>query len=209
MKNWMTTVAGQSLGNFETTPELDRELSQLALAARSDASERDRLYVLLAAKIERFAARFRSWRLEPFTIDDVQQETYLVFAAIIDAWTPRHEAGRPFGFLYFFLKIYPLRLSDAVSDMIGRRQPAPLVLPDGDRDPPDCSLPEGEAIVSAIVDDLCTRLTSEQAMMLRLRVASGRSLPQVANELGLARRTAYRRWHNIIEIGRRYWEEAS
>lgn len=208
MKLWLTTVAGQSLGNFEATPELDRDLSRRALAARADVSERDALYVLLATKIERFAARFRYWRLEPFTMEDVHQETYLVFAEIVGSWSPRYEAGGPFGFLYFFLKIYPLRLSDAVSHMTGRRQTTPIALPDGDRDPPDHALPEGEAIAGTIVDDLCARLTTEQAKMLRLRVVTGQSLPRVARELGLARRTAYRRWHNIIEIGRRYWEEA-
>lgn len=209
MKNWLTTVARQSLGNFETTTELDRDLSRRALAARSDRSERDALFVLLAAKIERFATRFRHWRLEPFTIDDVHQETYLAFAEVIDAWAPRYEAGEPSGFLYFFLKVYPLRLADAVNHMTSRRQPVPLALLEGDRDPPDYSLPESEAIVGAIVDELCTRLPTEQAKMLRLWVMTGRSLPQVANDLGLARRTAYRRWHNIIEIGRRYWEDAN
>jgi DNA-directed RNA polymerase specialized sigma24 family protein len=203
---WLSSYAERSLGNFEASTTLDRDLSRLALVARDDSVARERLFTLLAAKIQRFAARFRSWPLAPWTFEDVLQEVYPVYVETVRRWQPRIEAGVPAGYLFYFLRVYPHWLSDAVVKLTGRRRPPVLTLPEHYYDVEPSSV---EAIVVAdlLLDDLCEDLSDEEASILRLRVQTGRSLPQVACQVGVARRTAYRRWHNIVQLSRARWDE--
>ncbi|MFW6074803.1 MAG: ECF-type sigma factor [Chloroflexota bacterium] len=209
--NWLATLADQSLGDFELSDALDHDLSSIAAGARHNPVERDELFTLLAAKIMRFAARFRYWDLQPWSFDDVLQISYLVYVATIERWRPRDCAcAVPRGYLYYFLSVYPLWLSSEVSRLLRRGRPLPASLErleheeEVERDQETADLE-----TAAILDDLCRRLTPADARLLRVRVHTGKSIPQAADAVGLARRTAYRRWHNIVEIGREYLQEAS
>lgn len=203
---WLSDYAERSLGDFEVTVELDRELSRLALTARDDCAVRERLFTLLAAKIQRFAARFRSWSLAPWTFEDVLQEVFPVFVDTIRRWRPRIEGGVPAGYLFYFLCVYPHWLCDVVMKLTGRRRPPVMALhePSLAADP---SSFESTVEADLLLDELCEELTDEEARLLRLRVTTDRSLPQIANQTGLARSTAYRRWHNIVQISRARWAD--
>lgn len=206
-QNWLVEYAERSLGDFEATAQIDRELSGRAMAARDDRQARDELFVMLAAKIQRFAARFAYWSLDPWNHDDVLQETFPVFVATIYRWTPRYVDGAPAGYLYYFLRVYPLWLANAVNRLTGRHRPASLPLPDspiGDVDPGPY---ESGVAVRLMLNDLCEQLTEEEATLLRLRVTRDQTLPEAAAQAGIARRTAYRRWHNVVQLSRQYWEE--
>lgn len=206
MMHWLTHLAGESLGNFEATDTLDRELSRRALLARTDHEQRDLLFTQLAAKIERFAARYRGWRIDPWEYDDVLQLTYFVYLDTVERWKPRDEDGEPAGYLYYFLAVYPLWLSTAVRRLIDRRQISdPSVGVTDEHGELADDTPAADD--SVIIDDFCRRLGRQEATLLKLRVLGGRSIPQAAREIGIARRTAYRRWDNIVAIGREYLRE--
>lgn len=199
--NWLSALARSSMGDFDATQEIDCDLSRRALLARVDEQERDALFGLLSWKIERFAGRYRRWRLDPWEIDDVVQETYLVYLETLWNWTPRYVDGGPAGYLFYFLCVYPNWLNNAIRQW--RRSGARTVslLPS-----------DAEAMqVSAeqtIVDDFCKYLHAEEASLLRQRLATGASVPEAAEAIGIARRTAYRRWHRLVELGRAYLREA-
>src|SRR5690606_27972918 len=76
---WLGELANESLGNFASTPEIDRDFSARALLARDDPDEAWQLFRLLAWKIERFVRRYRHWRLAPWELADIVQETYPLF----------------------------------------------------------------------------------------------------------------------------------
>jgi RNA polymerase sigma factor (sigma-70 family) len=203
-KTWLSDLAGQSLGDFEATPELDQELSKIAWTARQNSASRDYLLTLLAMKIDRFSRRFQFWDLAPWDYDDVVQEAFIVFVATLQGWQPRWERGQPAGFLFYFLHVFPRRLADTVAKLRarGRRERAlETVFSD---DPPDTDPLTADLDGPVMVDQLCERLPDDEIRLLRLRVHQGCSVPQAAQALHITRRTAYRRWENVILVGRRF-----
>jgi DNA-directed RNA polymerase specialized sigma24 family protein len=198
---WLGELANESLGNFPATPEIDRDLSLRALAARDDAGEAWALFRLLAWKIDRFARRFRYWQLAPWELADVVQETYPVFLKTLELWKPRYVDGQPAGYLFYFLAVYPRWLQNRTRSWLrpgGRTVP---FRPEEDTRPaPDES--------RAVIDDFCAHLKPQQARLLRLRLATDSTIPQAAAELGMSRYRAYRVWHGVVEIGREYMREA-
>lgn len=206
-QHWISTLAEHSLGNFEVTPDIDLRLSRLALEAQTSNAAREELLTLLAAKVERFAKRFSSWKLDPWEYDDVLQESYLIFTDTVQRWKPRYVSGEPVGFLYYFLAVYPLWLSTRIKRMTGRGRPQPVWLPDDHdtvADPLSC---EGEALADVVLDDVRSRLGDQAGALLRLRLVSGKSVTEAAQQAGISRRTAYRRWNTIIDLARREWFE--
>lgn len=199
--SWLSTLAGQSAGDFETSPTLDRTLSQQARRARHDRVERDRLFQLLAGKIWRFCRRYQFRSLDPWEFDDVVQLSYLVFVRLVDRWQPAVPSA-PTGFLSYFFAIYPLRLADEVRRLTDGRRPDTVPLPDGDD-------PATVDPTRLLFDDLNARLAPEDQRMLQLHLVEDLPMTAVAKRLGFTRRTAHRRWQHIIEIGREEFKEVS
>jgi DNA-directed RNA polymerase specialized sigma24 family protein len=206
-QHWIHTFIEASLGDFEVTPEIDRRLSRLALDAGTSNAARDELFVLLAAKIERFARRFRYWSLAPWEYDDVLQESYLIFLDTVRRWRPRYVDNEPVGYLYYFLAVFRLWLSQRVSQMTGRGRPAIYALPDDQDAIPDSGSCESDAVVTTIVGDVRAKLGEQAGEILYLRLATGKSVTEIARATGIPRRTAYRRWATITAFTRREWLE--
>lgn len=209
-QHWISALAERSLGNFEATPELDRRLSRLALDARASNEPRDELFTLLAAKVERFARRFRPWTLDPWEYDDVLQESYLIFINVVDRWKPRYIEEEPAGFLYYFFAVYPLWLSTCVKRMAGRGPRGGMVaipLPEEHDLTADSVSCEAEALTLATLDDVHTQLGEQAGTLLHLRLVTGKSVTEAARQAGIPRRTAYRRWSTIVELARTEWFE--
>ena len=207
-QHWIATLAETSLGNFEATPDIDRRLSRLALDARASNESRDELFTLLAAKVERFARRFRPWTLDPWEYDDVLQESYLIFINVVERWTPRYVDNEPVGFLYYFFAVYPLWLSTHVKRMTGRGPRGRMTvipLPEEHDLTAESISCEAEALTLAILDDIRTQLGEPAGTLLHLRLVTGKSVTEAARQAGIPRRTAYRRWSSITEFARREW----
>lgn len=206
-QHWIDTLVPDSLGDFEVTPELDLRLSRLALDGRTDPVARDELLTLLAAKIERFARRFRHWSLGIWEYGDVLQEAWLTFLDTINRWRPRWEDGSPAGYLYYFLAIYRLWLSRRVTRLLRRGYPLEASLPDDQEHVADSDTHESDAIVINLLDRVRSRLGDQAGEMLHLRLVADRTVPEIALATGIPRRTAYRRWSTIVDFTRREWLE--
>lgn len=203
---WIAAFARDSLGDIEMTPEIDADLSHRALNARTDPAERERLFALLAWKTDRFCARFRRWSLEPWELDDVRQEAYIVFVEVIESWRPLEGNGGPAGFGYFYLRVFPLRLADRVRKMIDRMHPLPW-RPEHDTrlDPADL---DDAGITATIVAEICGRLNAADATIFHLRLADV-TTEDSARLTGISRRTLHRHWPRIVSISREVWEAVS
>jgi DNA-directed RNA polymerase specialized sigma24 family protein len=200
--DWLATLAHDSLGDFELTPEIDRDLTQRALAARHARDDRDQLFTLLAYKTLRFCARFQRWNLDPWEPDDVVQEGWLAFHDVLQTWRPLTGSHGPAGFGYYYLRVFPLRLHDRVLALTGTRRdrPTPLPwLPDNDArcDPDDY---EGEALTRLILAEICGQLNAVETTILRGRLTDDTPSATLVSATGLSRSTFYRRWARITAV---------
>ncbi len=193
--NWLRELARDSLGDFEATSALDSKLSDLAEWAQLRETTSLELLTCLAWKIERWVRRYRGWDLEPFDLDDVRQEAYLVFLATLRRWQPRYVNGAPTGYLYYFLDVFPRWLATRVRRWRGPSRPpvVRLVHPVN---------PESSAL-----NDFCRNLDPRDTTLVELRLKRGLSVTHAANQMGIDRSTAYRRWNRILDLGRAYLRE--
>jgi RNA polymerase sigma factor (sigma-70 family) len=174
---------------------IERRLRPTALRARAGCpSARDALYLALRPKLERFIRGVRvpflgDDRTGIWDRDDVEQEAFLVFIELIDAWEPE----RPFG--RYILATFPWRLRDAIYRGIGRRGvPTRMALVSIDDQDwlHDGSAAAQEATV--LLGIIAERLPALQAEILRRHVGDGDTLTAIARDLGLGRRTVTRQW---------------
>jgi DNA-directed RNA polymerase specialized sigma24 family protein len=204
-RGWLGGYELLSLGDFELTPELDRDLSGLALAARVDPHARYELFVMLAVKIARFSSRFRRRAGVSWDYDDVLQETWVAFDDVLRAWRPLADHDPPAGFGYYFLGVFAFRLRDRVEDLTGRRwsrRSAVSLLEAADTASDDDV--ELSAITNALLEQMCGRLNAVDATILRHRAAGLEFAPSALRASGIviSRRTVYRRWGHILRIAR-------
>jgi len=197
--DWLTLLARDSLGDFELTSERDADLTRRALLARDDPFERDALFSLLAFKINRFCSRFRRWNLLPWEIDDVRQEAYLAFIDVLTGWRPIPTDRGPAGFSYYFMRVYPLRLTDRVNRVVQTRRdrPSPTAWNADDDHRLDPSEMERDIETLAFIMEVSSRLDTADAQILLLHTAADLAPNAVAARTGISRRTFYRRWKGI------------
>lgn len=203
--DWLSPLAGESLGDFALTREIDADLSWQALLARDDPAVRDALFGLLAFKINRFCSRFRRWNLRPWEIDDVRQEAYLAFIEVLNGWRPIPGASVPAGFGYYFMRVYPLRLNDRVRLIVRTRRDrlTPSTWSESDDDRLDPGEMERDIETLAFVIELSAQLDAADARILLLRTADDLAPDEIAARTGISRRTFYRRWKGIADTIRR------
>lgn len=203
--DWLSPMTHQSLGDFALTPQIDTDLSHRALLARDDPAARDDLFRLLAFKINRFCSRFRRWNLRPWEIDDVRQEAYLAFVDVVNGWRPIPVGDAPAGFCFYFLRVYPMRLTDRVRRIVRTRRERPPATSwsEADDNRPDPAAMERDIETLSFIIDMSARLDATDARILLLRTADGLLPREVASREGISRRTFYRRWKGIAAtIGR-------
>jgi RNA polymerase sigma factor (sigma-70 family) len=203
--DWLSPLAGESLGDFPLTRQIDADLSQRALAAAGDPAARDALFNLLAFKVNRFCSRFRRWNLRPWEFEDVRQEAYLAFVDILNGWQPTPGRDEPAGFGFYFMRVYPLRLTDRVRRILRtkRNRPAPTSWGEADDERPDPAEMERDIETLAAIIELSANLDAADARILLLRTADDLSPDEIAAQTGISRRTYYRRWNAIAATIRR------
>lgn len=185
----------------DITLSLEQALHPVAVRAQDgDRAARDALYTAFEPKLMRFARRIRV----PFAPggakglwdrDDVVQETYLVFTAVVGNWPPAIPFGR------YLLAHFPWRLRDAVHRGVGRRSVPPrtfgVPIESGTSDMvADMSTVAAEqrALLAALAASLAPPLDE----VLRLHIIDGLSLTETANRTGVSRRTVTRHWRTIV-----------
>ncbi len=188
---------GQSLGDFDVSPELDARLGVMALRARTDPQTRNELYQELSFKIERFVRRYR-YRVRQLAVCevvDVEQEAFLVFCDIVDRW-PGQES-----FLGYFFSRFPWRLARAV-DILERGWSATRMVPLGEIAIPSTPPDPTDALILA---EISATLAPRERTVLELRVGYGLRVREIANILGLHSRTIHRSWARIVDELRIGW----
>jgi RNA polymerase sigma factor (sigma-70 family) len=174
----------------QAPPGVERALTEAALAARSgDVEWRNALYLALADPIAAYVARF--WRRAmtggAWDLDDVAQEGFLAFVAVLEEW----RGDEPF--LACFRARFPLRLRDAVRRLDRRSRlmvawDETLVLHDG-----SAEAAEGLARLEVLAETL----TEPQASILLWRIRDGEQFGTIARRLGVSRRAVGRRWADL------------
>ena len=188
----------------DVTPAQDVLLSDLARRARrGDDAARDLLWRVFSPKLEPAIRRCErlAWRMgwprrdgQPWELEDVRQEAWLIFAALVAAW--RGEGA----LTPYLLSHFSWRLRTAL-----RRLGPPRV-----RTLPLAMVAEIPAIHNELTDveaaelrsALLAELSPTDAAVLRLRLIQGASFADVACQLGVSRRTVARRWARIRRVAR-------
>ena len=125
--NWLHDLAADSLGNFEISDELDRRLSRLCDALPGATNRQCSIYSGNSpGRLSGLCVVFATGIFDPFDLDDVVQESYLVFVDTITRWLPHYVDGWPAGYLYYFLRVFPLWLANRVRGWKRRTRP-PIV----------------------------------------------------------------------------------
>lgn len=178
-------------GDFELTPAVEAAIDALALAGRPGlagaAAARNELYEALGLKTARFLAPYRRRHLALGEFADIEQEAFLVFARLVADW--RGEGS----FARYFLGFFPWRLRHAVAAH-ERRWPRERLAPLDDASP-------AHGVGEGIELDLATQfgpLEEWERRLLTLRLLEDRPLEEVAPLLGWSRRTAFRRWRELL-----------
>ncbi len=202
---WPLPPAPSSLvlgANDEIIPAFERSIAPLAMAAKGNGEQaehaRNLLYAVFEPKIARFARRIRApyappGSTAPWDADDVRQEAFLVFAALVADWPPTIPFAR------YFLSHYPWRLRDAVYRGLARRGLPPrtvAVALDRTHWLADGSAAAAEA--RAHLEAIAAALPPPRDEILRRHIGDGESLTAIARQLGLGRRTVTRHWAAIL-----------
>ncbi|MEJ7839625.1 MAG: sigma-70 family RNA polymerase sigma factor [Thermomicrobiales bacterium] len=184
--------------NDELLPALEDRLHPIAVRARNgDRIARNALYAAFEPKIVRISRRLSIPRAFGTDVgiwdrDDVYQEAFIAFAELIDSWTVTIPFGR------YVLAQIPWRLRDAVYRGVGKRSVPPRTqavavenadwLEDGSTDA------EWTKLLLSVVGD---ELPPPQGRILYEHICDGKTLTQIARELGISRRTITRHWTQI------------
>jgi RNA polymerase sigma factor (sigma-70 family) len=115
--------------------------------------------------------------------DDVDQEAFLVFASLLERWPGDGSFAR------YLLGLFPWRLRDAVDVLIGPRDASLADLSLAEL--ADVSYDTEQAVV--LLEDLSRQFPPLDRQILLMRVRDGVAVRQIADTLGINRRTVQRR----------------
>jgi RNA polymerase sigma factor (sigma-70 family) len=200
--NQFEPLAGEFAGGFRTLPvipprgavprDVDEMLSRAAREATSDdSSTRNLLFDAYRPRLRMMCLRVwrRSCKGTIVSREDLEQEAFLVFAALLAQWSGTGSFTR------YLLGTYPWRLGDAAAALIGPR----------DASLSDLSLAE-RAIISyddeqavQLLEDLARQFPELDRQILLLRVRDGAGVRQVADSMKVNRRTVQRRMASMRE----------
>jgi RNA polymerase sigma factor (sigma-70 family) len=184
----------------ELTPALERALEPVARRALAgDWAARDALHAAFEPKLMRFVRRIRvpfapgGTAVGIWERDDVMQESYLVFVDLVANWTP----GIPFG--RYVLANFPWRLRDAIHRGIGKRNLPPRSF--GITPEEQAAVPDDTAIAAehlALIDVLGWSLEPPLDAVFHLRLVDQLTMQEIADRLGVSKRSASRHWRNVL-----------
>lgn len=180
------------------SPAQERLLTALARRARrGDQDAHDLLWRAFGPRLEPALRRCggltwqRNWVRRdgrPWELEDLRQEAWLVFSELIDGWNEEDS------FAGYITAFFPWRLRDAIRRLEPPRRSVPLAYAAR-------VAAERSEVRDAECDELLTRLAASlpphDAALLRMRVAEGATVADIACRLGVSRKTVTRRWSRI------------
>lgn len=179
-------------------PAFDDRLGEIARRAKAgDTAARDALYTAFEPKLRRMWLPIRP-PFAPFGSqavwdrDDVAQEGYLAFVELIDTWPEDHS------FTAFVMSRFPWRLRDIIQRGVAR----PSVPPRQRKVPIQAvELLPGTVLApvepSPLLDALVASLPAPLDAVLLAHVVQGKTQREVAEAMGISRRTMVRYWTEI------------
>lgn len=179
-------------------PSFDETLGAFAIRAQEgDTEARDALYFAFLPKLQRMARSIRPPFAPPgaegiWTRDDVDQEAYLIFLELMDAWSG------DVSFTAFVLSRFPWRLKDVIRRGIGRssvpRRWATVPIEEAEEVPGDLTVaPDARSMLNAVLAGLPKPLDA----VLVDCVVDGMTKTEIAKAFGVSRRTMVRYWQDI------------
>jgi RNA polymerase sigma factor (sigma-70 family) len=172
-------------------------------ARRGDREARDLLWRAFGPRLEPALRRGgrMAWQPgwarrdgRPWELEDVRQEAWLVFSDLVDDWNGEGS------FVPYAMAYFPWRLRRAMRRLEPPRRSAPLACAARvETDERELDDAEGAAVLEAVA----AVLPPGDADLLRMRVAEGASVSDIACRLGVSRRTVARRWSRVQRAARR------
>jgi RNA polymerase sigma factor (sigma-70 family) len=175
------------------SPEIDRLLGRAARAAiAGDASARDALFTAFQPRFERSIRRCqRLWDgqsrggiEDAIEMDDIAQEAYIVFVDLLQTWPGGDSVSA------FLCARFPWRLNDTIRSWRRRRAAvSPLVVVETGKRTDD---------LTALIDEIAADLQPGAHEMLCWRVIDRLTFAEIAQRLGVSKRTVNRRWDELV-----------
>lgn len=209
---WYSDIAKRRRFHFQRTllpvigaddiilPIVDDTLGELAIRAQEgDLEARDALYFAFLPKLTRLMSAARppyapSGAQGIWDRDDVQQESYLVFIELVQAWSG------DVSFTKYLLSRFPWRLKDAIRRGVGKSSVPPRqVMVAVDHADSVVSVDEPSPAANALLDALLAGLPEPLGAILVAHVIHGKTKTEIAGEIGVSRRTLARYWKEIQE----------
>lgn len=185
-------------------PAFDDTLGAFAIRAQQgDTGARDALFFAFLPKLERLMAHARVPNMPAgmtgtWDRDDVEQEAYLVFTELVESWCG------DVSFTSWLLARFTWRLRNTLRAGVGRpgtpprTRAVPLEVAEEEPLVPEELDPELREMVAALVDSLPEHL----AQALVAHAFHGRTKTEIAQEMGISRRTMVRYWQEIRRLAR-------
>lgn len=160
-----------------------------ALSAKSgNRAARDRLFQTFRPAMSRFFARYggRAHESGAWDLDDLRQESFLVFVEVLDAWPGSGD------FVAYFYAVFPKRLATAVRRLDGSQPWIRYGIATEGTDDPSQRLES-----RAMLNDFAALLSPQERRILALHAWESLALPDVALQAGLSVDDTRRHWRRI------------
>lgn len=175
--------------------EIDAQLGILGRrAASGDRAARNALYAAFAPRLDHWVRRAQgsSRRYgvdQAVESEDIAQQAFIVFADLMHSWNGRGSISA------YVIAYFPWRLSTAIRAMSDSRQCRPLETMPADL-LSDGTFAAEEAV--ALLQALAAGMPEREGQILILRLRDGQTWPEIANRLGINKRTAMRDWKRVL-----------
>lgn len=160
-----------------------------ALSAKAgDRTARNALFDTFRPAMARFFARYarRAYENAAWDLEDLHQESFLVFVEVLDAWPGTGD------FVAYFYAVFPKRMATAVRRLEGSQPWIRYgISAEGAEDP-------AQRLDSrAMIHDFVALLSPLERSILALHAWESLALPDVARHTGLSLDDARRHWRRI------------
>lgn len=182
-------------GDFEVDDERKHKANDVAEKARAgDPAARQELYYAFAFKAARFVRHYRPDPLpDGYTLEDLDQEAYIVFAELLKDWQGQD-------FCTYFFGVFPWRLRRHFRGLAKTwRRERVIYLSEEEMDLLLAELScNHDSAGSGAIEDLLLALPDAEREVVLLHLRDDLPFTSVARRLGISRSLAYRYWSRAL-----------